>query len=44
MSLKKAPQPPGYELYGPQPTFPDVPYAEWKARIDKARKLMKEEI
>ncbi|MEW6440060.1 MAG: Xaa-Pro peptidase family protein [bacterium] len=42
MMLKKAPQPQGFELYGPQPSFPDVPHAEWRVRIDKARRLMKE--
>ncbi|MBI4830443.1 MAG: aminopeptidase P family protein [Candidatus Lindowbacteria bacterium] len=42
MTLTKAPETPGYVLYGPEPKFPDVPYAEWKARIDKARKLMRE--
>ncbi len=25
-----------------QPPYPDVPYAEWRARINKARKLLKE--
>lgn len=39
----KMPPPQGYELYGPAPKFPDVPYAEWKARIDKVRKLMREQ-
>ncbi|MBI5118228.1 aminopeptidase P family protein [Candidatus Poribacteria bacterium] len=43
MALKKAPEPQGYELYGPTPKFPDVPYAEWKARIDKVKKLMRKE-
>jgi Xaa-Pro aminopeptidase len=42
MVLRKAPDPPGYELFGPDPTFPDVPYAEWKSRIDRAQVLMKE--
>ncbi|MBI5118220.1 aminopeptidase P family protein [Candidatus Poribacteria bacterium] len=42
MTLTKAPEPQGYVLFGPQPRFPDVPYAEWKARINKARKLMRE--
>lgn len=43
MALKKTPEPQGYELYGPEPKFADVPHAEWKARIDRARKLMREE-
>lgn len=43
MALKMAPEPQGYELYGPEPTFPDVPHAEWKARIDRARALMREQ-
>ncbi|MEW6442227.1 MAG: Xaa-Pro peptidase family protein [bacterium] len=43
MALKRAPQPQGFELYGPTPPFPDVPHAEWKARIDKARELMRKE-
>ena len=43
MALTKAPEPQGYELYGPTPKFPDVPHAEWKARIDRARELMREE-
>ncbi len=43
MALTKAPEPQGYELYGPKPKYPDVPYAEWKARIDRARELMREE-
>jgi Xaa-Pro aminopeptidase len=30
-------------LFGPAPKFPDVPHAEWKARIDKAKRLMKEQ-
>jgi Xaa-Pro aminopeptidase len=42
MALKMTPEQ-GYELYGPTPKFPDVPYAEWKARIDKVRTLMKKE-
>jgi Xaa-Pro dipeptidase len=42
MSLIKPPEPNGYALFGPEPTLPDVPYAEWKARIEKARKLMRE--
>ena len=42
MALKKPPQPQGYELHGPDPAFPDVPYAEWKSRIDRAKQLMKE--
>ena len=42
MVLRKAPEPQGYELYGPDPKFPDVPYAEWKARIDRAKELMRE--
>ena len=42
MALNRAPEPQGYELYGPDPTFPDVPYAEWKARIDRAKELMRE--
>jgi Xaa-Pro aminopeptidase len=40
--LKKPPKPDGYELFGPTPTFPDVPYAEWKSRIDKVQRLMRE--
>lgn len=42
MTLKKAPEPQGYELFGPGPKFPDFPYGEWKMRLDKARKLMRE--
>jgi Xaa-Pro aminopeptidase len=40
MPLKLTP-PQGYELYGPDPKFPDVPHAEWKARIERARTLMR---
>src|SRR3990172_2517615 len=43
MTLKKAPEPKGYELYGPEPTLPDFPYSEWAARIDKVQRLMREE-
>jgi Xaa-Pro aminopeptidase len=42
MTLIKAPEPQGYALFGPEPKFPDFPYAEWNARINKVRKLMKE--
>jgi Xaa-Pro aminopeptidase len=42
MALNKAPEPKGYMLYGPEPTIPDIPYAEWKARLEKARNLMRE--
>jgi Xaa-Pro dipeptidase len=42
MGLIKPPEPKGYAMFGPEPKFPDVPYGEWKARIDKARKLMGE--
>ena len=30
-------------LFGPAPKYPDMPHAEWKARIDKAKRLMKEQ-
>jgi len=43
MALTKPPEPQGYVLFGPEPKFPDVPYAEWKARIDKVKKLMQED-
>ena len=43
MALKRSPEPQGYELYGPDPKFPDVPHAEWKARIDRAKELMRED-
>ncbi|MFQ5762616.1 MAG: aminopeptidase P family N-terminal domain-containing protein, partial [Candidatus Bathyarchaeia archaeon] len=39
MALIK-PEAKGYTFYGPQPRFPDFPYSEGKARIDKARELM----
>jgi len=42
MALKMTPEQ-GYELYGPDPKFPDVPYAEWKARIERARELMRKD-
>ena len=31
------------DLFGPEPPFADVPFAEWKARIDKAKQLMRQE-
>ena len=43
MAFTRPPEPQGYALYGPTPHLPDVPYAEWKARIEKARKHMKED-
>jgi Xaa-Pro aminopeptidase len=43
MTLKKAPEPKGYEVYGPEPTLPDFPHSEWKARIDKIQGLMRKE-
>ncbi len=43
MTLSRSPAPQGYMLFGPAPKFPDVPHAEWKARIDKAKRLMKEQ-
>ncbi|MBW2618955.1 MAG: aminopeptidase P family protein [Deltaproteobacteria bacterium] len=43
MALNKPPEPKGYTFYGPKPHLPDVPYGEWKARIEKARSLMEEE-
>jgi len=42
MPLKKAPEPKGYELYGPEPTLPDFPHSEWAARLDKVQRLMRE--
>ncbi|MHA2427767.1 MAG: M24 family metallopeptidase [Candidatus Hermodarchaeia archaeon] len=43
MPLKRAPESEGYELYGPKPHLPDIPYSEWKSRIDKVKGLMQEE-
>jgi len=43
MALTKAPEPKGYEMFGPKPKFPDIPYDEFKTRIDKARELMQAE-
>jgi len=42
MVMKKPPEGQGYEMYGPDPHLPDVPHAELKARLDRARKLMRE--
>lgn len=36
-------KPESEELFGPVPPFADVPFAEWKARIDKAKLLMRKE-
>jgi len=41
MALNK-PEPKGYTFFGPEPKFADVPYAEWKARMDRTKKLMRE--
>ena len=41
MSLFNAPET-GYELFGPDPTLPDTPYAEWRGRIERAQALMQE--
>lgn len=42
MAFVRPPEPQGYLLFGPTPKFPDVPHAEWKARIDKIKRLMRE--
>lgn len=42
MAIKKAPQPQGYEVFGPAPHLPDVPREEHRARIAKAQKIMKQ--
>jgi len=42
MALSKPPQPQGYELYGPDPKFPDVPRDEWRLRINRAQNQMRE--
>jgi len=41
VTLSRPPEPQGYLLFGPTPKFPDVPHAEWKARIDKVKRLMR---
>ncbi len=41
MSLRPAPEA-GFELFGPDPTLPDVPHDEWLARIRRAQALMQE--
>ena len=43
MALSRTPEPPGYMLFGPAPKYPDMPHTEWKARIDKTQRLMKEQ-
>src|SRR6266568_3361524 len=40
MPLKRAPEPAGFEMYGPQPSLPDFPEAEWRARLDRVQRLM----
>ncbi|MEW6443119.1 MAG: Xaa-Pro peptidase family protein [bacterium] len=42
MAMIRPPEPQGYGLYGPDPHLPDVPFSEWKARTERAKRLMRE--
>jgi Xaa-Pro aminopeptidase len=43
MAMVRPPEPQGYALYGPEPHLPDVPFGEWKARIERAKHLMRKQ-
>jgi Xaa-Pro dipeptidase len=43
MALVKTQDPRGFEMFGPDPKFPDMPYPEYKARLEKAKRLMREQ-
>ncbi|MBN1635190.1 MAG: aminopeptidase P family protein [Deltaproteobacteria bacterium] len=43
MTIEKAPQPQGYQVFGPKPHLADVPYEEHNARINKAKSLMRQQ-
>lgn len=43
MAIKRLSEPGAYEVFGPHPHLPDVPYEEHCARIKKAQKLMREQ-